>query len=199
MKKINYLLTGILAITIVLAGCSSQPKYTAFGGGWGMEKDKNFKTNQKSEIQSISKSTANASTVSQTISVNDLIEENQDRLTPEAKELVLKHAAIIKKHGNKTVNAAQAKVLNEKFTENKNATKSLKQTKVKNTKATAGGLSDEALIAAILCFFLGGLGIHRFYLGYTSIGIIQLLTGGGCGIWALIDFIRILTGDLKHK
>ena len=28
-------------------------------------------------------------------------------------------------------------------------------------------------------------------------GVVQLLTGGGCGIWALIDLIRIITGDLK--
>ncbi|MBK7695313.1 MAG: TM2 domain-containing protein [Saprospiraceae bacterium] len=54
-------------------------------------------------------------------------------------------------------------------------------------------------MALLLCFFLGGLGIHRFYLGYTTIGIIQLLTAGGCGIWALIDLIRIITGDLKPK
>jgi TM2 domain-containing membrane protein YozV len=55
------------------------------------------------------------------------------------------------------------------------------------------------LIALLLVIFVGTLGIHRFYLGYTTIGIIQLLTGGGCGIWALIDLIRIITGDLKPK
>ncbi len=53
------------------------------------------------------------------------------------------------------------------------------------------------LIALVLAALIGVLGIHRFYLGYTTIGIIQLLTLGGCGIWALIDLIRIITGDLK--
>jgi TM2 domain-containing membrane protein YozV len=53
--------------------------------------------------------------------------------------------------------------------------------------------------AAILCFLLGGLGIHRFYLGYTVIGVVQLLTCGGCLIWSLIDSIVILTGDLKDS
>jgi len=51
----------------------------------------------------------------------------------------------------------------------------------------------------LLCIFLGALGIHRFYLGYTWQGIVQLLTGGGLGIWALIDLIRIITRDLQPK
>lgn len=60
-----------------------------------------------------------------------------------------------------------------------------------------GGKSQ--LIALLLVIVVGGLGIHRFYLGYTWQGIVQLLTLGGCGIWALIDLIRIITGDLQPK
>lgn len=54
--------------------------------------------------------------------------------------------------------------------------------------------SKEWLVCLILCFFLGYLGIHRFYVGKTGTGIAQLLTAGGCGIWALIDFVMILVG-----
>jgi|JI6StandDraft_1071083.scaffolds.fasta_scaffold28188_2 hypothetical protein len=64
-------------------------------------------------------------------------------------------------------------------------------------KRRAGGKSQ--LIALLLVVLVGGLGIHRFYLGYTWQGIVQLLTLGGCGIWALIDLIRIITGDLTPK
>ncbi len=49
----------------------------------------------------------------------------------------------------------------------------------------------------LLSFFLGGLGIHRFYTGYIGIGILQLLTGGGCGIWTLIDFVSICFNNYK--
>ncbi|MBF0537654.1 MAG: TM2 domain-containing protein [Nitrospirae bacterium] len=66
-------------------------------------------------------------------------------------------------------------------------------------------LSDEynyknKAIAGILAIFLGSLGIHRFYLGYTGIGIAQVLltfsTGLGT-IWGVVEGILILTGNIK--
>lgn len=59
--------------------------------------------------------------------------------------------------------------------------------------------SKSKVAAALLCWFLGIFGVHRFYLGHVGIGIIQLLTCGGLGIWAIIDFIFILTGGLKDS
>ncbi len=55
------------------------------------------------------------------------------------------------------------------------------------------------IVAVLLSFFAGVLGIDRFYLGYTTLGIIKLLTLGGLGVWALIDFILILIRALKPK
>jgi TM2 domain-containing membrane protein YozV len=67
-----------------------------------------------------------------------------------------------------------------------------------STKAVAGGEKSQ-LVALILCILVGGLGIHRFYLGYIWQGVVQLLTAGGFGIWWLIDLIRIITGSLGPK
>jgi len=70
------------------------------------------------------------------------------------------------------------------------------QRKLKKAYKNSEPEGKDQLTAFLLAFFLGGLGVHRFYLGYTGIGIAQLLTLGGCGIWALIDIIRIATDDL---
>jgi hypothetical protein len=50
-------------------------------------------------------------------------------------------------------------------------------------------------VAAILGFFLGGLGVDRFYLGNIGMGVAKLLVGWlTLGIWPLVDWIIILSG-----
>jgi uncharacterized RDD family membrane protein YckC len=51
----------------------------------------------------------------------------------------------------------------------------------------------------LLCYFLGGLGVHRFYLGKLITGILMLLTGGGLLIWWLVDLYLVASGKLKDK
>jgi len=53
--------------------------------------------------------------------------------------------------------------------------------------------SDKSWVTTlVLCFFLGFLGVHRFYTGSILLGFLQLITFGGFGIWVIIDFIMIL-------
>lgn len=53
------------------------------------------------------------------------------------------------------------------------------------------------LVTLLLSIFLGYLGVHRFYTGHIWIGVAQLLTAGGCGIWQLIDIILIATDNYR--
>lgn len=55
------------------------------------------------------------------------------------------------------------------------------------------------LITLLLCFFGGTIGLHSFYNRKITIGVLQILTLGGCGIWALVDLIMILTGSFKDN
>jgi hypothetical protein len=64
----------------------------------------------------------------------------------------------------------------------------------------AVGVSPKSrLVTTLLAFFLGELGIHRFYLGKIGTGVLMLLTLGGVGIWALIDFIMAVAGKMKDS
>ena len=60
-------------------------------------------------------------------------------------------------------------------------------------------LAKSRMTAGLLGIFLGALGVHRFYLGYTSIGVLQILvTIATCGIggfWGIIEGILILSGS----
>jgi uncharacterized OB-fold protein len=64
-------------------------------------------------------------------------------------------------------------------------------------ETVVAGEGKDWLTTLLLCFFLGFLGVHRFYTGHTVIGVVQLLTLGACGIWTLIDFIIIIVGNFK--
>lgn len=57
------------------------------------------------------------------------------------------------------------------------------------------------VLAGVLGLLLGTFGVHRFYLGYTGIGMLQLILGicscGISGIWGFIEGIIILTGGMQ--
>jgi TM2 domain-containing membrane protein YozV len=55
------------------------------------------------------------------------------------------------------------------------------------------------LVALLLCFFLGIIGVHRFYVGKNGTGILMILTFGGLGIWAFIDLVMILVGGFTDQ
>lgn len=72
------------------------------------------------------------------------------------------------------------------------------QTKHQLTKHKPNKEYDQYLAIAF-CAIVGVFGVHRFYLGYPIIGILQILTFGGCGFWWIIDMVRLVLGDLKPR
>ncbi|MCM4078332.1 TM2 domain-containing protein [Paractinoplanes hotanensis] len=66
------------------------------------------------------------------------------------------------------------------------------------TTAAATG-QKSWIVALLLSFFLGALGVHRFYVGKIGTGVLMLVTIGGFGVWALIDFIMIAIGKFSDK
>lgn len=71
---------------------------------------------------------------------------------------------------------------------------------VRLAKAEGMDISPKSRLAVtLLAWFLGGFGVHRFYLGKIGTGILMIITFGGLGIWALIDFIFAVTGNMRDK
>lgn len=165
------------------------------------------KTEKKQDVKAIATSNENVIPISlpqEKIVENFILSENEKEallssLTSSTKNVISNKFTrrIINKAAAAAINySAKKHVGNELSASITNSTK--KNADAKTTKHSSGGGKSQ-VIALLLVILVGGLGIHRFYLGYTWQGIVQLLTLGGCGVWALIDLIRIITGDLKPK
>ena len=69
-----------------------------------------------------------------------------------------------------------------------------------NSTSVSESVSEKGFVPALLlCLFLGGFGLHRFYVGKVGTGILMLLTLGGLGIWTLIDIVMIVVGSFRDK
>ena len=73
----------------------------------------------------------------------------------------------------------------------------LQKEKLLNSSTTTS--TTDWLTLFLLTFFVGVLGVHRFYIGKIGTGFLMLLTLGGLGVWFLVDLILVVTGQFTNK
>lgn len=178
---------GIFILTVFLSSCA---KETFFFSNTGSS----FGSKKAVEAPAAAESQAAPAEATEVyVAATDKAAAVSAQALPQAKALYQAPVAAAPKA--KVSKVAQVKAAVKLNKEIKTLVKEAK----KNNMPAAQAEGKSQVIALILAVLVGALGIHRFYLGYTGIGIAQLLTLGGCGIWALIDLVRIITGDLKPK
>jgi len=194
--KLNSLFTGVIAM--IFASCSTtiERNATAFGGDWGMNSTKEtYKSKPSEEKKETPRNSAQIVEKSTQLSISN---SQRNEVIPEQQ---LKAEDLFKTQEFKNLNFVQKAIV-------KNAVKKIKKKQIKSKKNapnqsvisdTAQGSgralsSKEKTIAILLslCFLFGVGGLHRFYLGYTYIGMIQLVTPLSCAFWLLIELTEFL-------
>ena len=100
----------------------------------------------------------------------------------------------VKKEEVKIETLSKSKEENSVSKTEKSITKLSKKADKKAAAPSAPSKDDEFIITLLLLLFLGGLAAHRWYKGKPAgWNILFILTAGGCGIWALVDLVNILT------
>ena len=213
MKKTTTSKLGLLmaVVAILISSCSTNATFSkryhsrgfniAWGGGSAANnnpvKQTPKKVKAKSDGVAIAQNTENLTVQSVNSTENAAVEASIVNTALVSSTILAKNEVATAQNSTQTSSHAvkSSTVISKKASVN-----AISKTNTKAVKKNADpGEGKSQLIALILCIFVGVLGIHRFYLGYTMEGVLQLLTGGGCGVWALIDLIRIITGDLKPK
>lgn len=213
MKKTKFYLCLGVAMMMALTSCTMQKRvYTSgYHIEWLNGNNATVKQNnsQADEQKNISKSTiATVSTINEEKILNnktEITEINNENNNPVAiinENFVASTTNDLNVYTSQQTNNWYSSPV-QKNSNTQNDSKTIVKQSTTNTESTASENTKSAgkswIAALLLCIFLGTLGIHRFYLGYTWQGIVQLLTLGGLGIWTLIDLIRIITRDLQPK
>lgn len=206
MKLIKQIALFSICVVTLLSSCTMEKRHYQSGYyiDWKHKNEAAAKVNNKKDVAKLEEATvAQQTQVNNTTSTPVVVESTPATFTASnSNQMVLVEKNVVTTTSNQVSErpAVKAKTV---FAAAKEAKKIIREEKKQNKEANGSNKAAKGeksqLIALILVALLGGLGIHRFYLGYTWQGIVQLLTLGGCGVWALIDLIRIIMGTLGPK
>lgn len=203
MKKTYYLLILMVA-SITVTSCSIEKRL--HNKGFHVELNKRYKggaevEGEKNETAQIRTTEEYNTSKNEVADLNNSTDNYQDVAFDQDRSVEVSNSYVsdnssIGSNTNQTVRTTEVSNENKEISKSSVRTE-LREKKVTPKSAPAEGKSQ--VTALVLVILLGVLGIHRFYLGHVGIGILMLLTAGCCGILALVDLIRIITGDLKPK
>lgn len=205
---------SFMAVALFLASCGSNATFSkryhnrgfniAWGGGSDATPSKPVarKSASTAEKQSVSV-TPNISEATPMVEsatfVNANIPDVNTKIANSTSTQALTNSQVVAKANHGQIEALSAVKVLAAAKSTKQQVLKASQPSQKKKSSDDPGNGKSQVIALILCLVVGVVGIHRFYLGYTMEGVLQLVTAGGCGIWTLIDLVRIITGDLKPK
>lgn len=204
MKTTNTLILIALS-TIILGSCTMEKRL--YNKGFHVNWNKKYKTSKsqenKNEVYAFESSENRAEDKNEN-SMEDLeVSLNDGELmssSPLEREMDLTQTtAIITESGVLGATRKIEAIAQENSVNRESIKQGQRKAKTKSEGEGSSSSGKSQIVALVLVLLVGLLGIHRFYLGHIGVGVLMLLTGGLCGILALIDLIRIVTGDLKPK
>jgi len=217
----RFLSISFLALALLISSCSTNATFTkryhsrgfniAWGGGSAANnnavKQTPKKVKAKSDIVKVAQNTESRALQSVNSSENAIVNPaNQNSelyfnsLTTQngtSANNYFKSTSEVDKSSNPETKTVKAKVVSKPIIK-------VDQKKYDPRNGKSWGM------AILLCLVLGMFGMHRFYLGYNKIGLIQLVFGalyfftplwfsGLIAIWVIIDLVRIFTKDLEPQ
>lgn len=207
---------ALTALALFMASCGSNATFSkryhnrgfniAWGGGSDAAPAK--PVTKKARVEAQESTIAENARIENTVESTTAYAAPLSPVTAANIEVVMKQPEVFA--AKATQSAVQGKTIEQKSIEHKTVVKAT--TKVlKQKKAMADpGQGKSQIIALVLFIFFGPLGIHRFYLGHRSSGLLMLLlcctlilpiinlfTGLALFVWWVLDLIKLVTGDLK--
>jgi hypothetical protein len=194
MKKIKNISLFSIAIIFMFASCSVQKRQ--YMSGFHIE-GKNKKQISSKEYLAKS-STPSKDRNSQMEESESLLKDAQSDIKIENNFKTIEAPLIASKDKSIILPVSSRIFIKKNFVETNSGkvkkysdVKLVKNKILKKSSGSAGGGKNQ-IVALLICFFLGYLGVHRFYLGYTGLGVLYLFTFGIFGIGWLIDLILLI-------